>query len=162
VLLLALLLACAEESRVPEGALFYDVTVTATADSCHPDATEGYEETFRYAVFFGSSASADAASGARAEVYVDEELFAVGSIAGCSMSYQTVVFGEDTEADGNVKWQLTGAADLDRGDDSCVPTDKDWEGEETFEVIAAPDESVAPGCTYETATTGTVVSTEGA
>ena len=95
MLLLALLLACAEESRVPEGALFYDVTVTATADSCHPDATEGYEETFRYAVFFGSSASADAASGARAEVYVGEELFAAPAYAGKDPSYRASLQVQD-------------------------------------------------------------------
>ena len=37
-----------------------------------------------------------------------------------------------------------------------------WEGEEIFEVVAAPEDSIVPGCTYETTTTGTVVSTEGA
>ncbi len=146
-MLLLALFAC-QESRIPEDALFYDVTVTATADSCHPDATEGYEETFSYAVFFDA---------ARAEVYVGEELFAVGSVAGCTLSYQTVVFGEDTEADGNVKWQLFGQAEIDPGEGPCVEGEDAWAGTETFEIVSSTDDTLEPGCTYETETRGTFV-----
>jgi hypothetical protein len=146
VLLLALF-AC-QESRVPEDAYFYDVTVTATADTCHPEAQEGYEETFRYAVFFDAE---------RAEVYVGEELFALGSIAGCRLSYETVTFGQDTEDDGNVKWKLRGEADIDPGEGPCVEGEDAWSGTEVFEILANEPETLEPGCTFTTETRGAFV-----
>ena len=146
-MLLVALLAC-QESRLPEDVLRYTVTVTATEDSCHPESSEGYQETFDYAVFFDA---------ARAEVYVGEELFAVGTVAGCTVNYQTVVLGEDTEQDGNVKWQLFGEAEFDRGDDSCVDGPEDWAGEEVFEIVSSVDETLEPGCTYTTETHGAYV-----
>jgi hypothetical protein len=148
--LLFALLAC-QESRVPADADHFTVTVTATSDTCHPDASEGYEETFEYAVFF--------ADAQRAEVYVGEELFAVGTIAGCTLSYQTVVFGEETEADGNVKWQLFGEAQFDTvpGADACVDGEDDWLGEEVFEIVSSVDETLEPGCQYVTETRGKAV-----
>jgi hypothetical protein len=157
-MLLIALLACTE-SRIPEGALFYDVTVTTAdvdddnvVDSCHPDAQVAIvTENYRYAVFFDAE---------RAEVYVGEELFAVGSIGGCRLQYQTVVVGEESDADGDVKWQLFGSAALDPGDDACVEGDGDWLGSEVFEIVSSENDTLSPGCTYEMETTGTFVPME--
>jgi hypothetical protein len=157
-MLLAALLACTE-SRIPEGALFYDVTVAPAdvdedglIDSCHPDApVAAFEDTYRYAVFFDAE---------RAEIYVGEELFAVGSLGGCRLQYQTVVVGEESDADGDVKWQLFGSAALDPGDDACVEGEGDWTGSEVFEIVASEDDVLSVGCTYETQTTGVFVPTE--
>ncbi len=141
------LLACAEAPSLPEGADRYDVTVTATDDTCH-DTMEPYEERVDYAIFL---------RGRSADLYVGEQLFATGAIDGCDLSYQTAVYNNDTQSDGNVKWRLFGTATLDRGDDSCVDGEADWEGEEVFEVVDAPSDTIEPGCTYTLTTTGVVV-----
>lgn len=154
MLLVLSLLACSN-SRVPEDAILYDVKVTTshvdgtgetTSDSCHPDATEGYEETFSYAVAF---------EGSSATIYIGEDVFALGTVTGCDLTYSTVVIGEDTENDGPVKWQLTGTASIDPAEgDACVEGERDWEGRETFEIISSEDETLQPGCEYELFTFG--------
>ncbi len=165
-MLFFLLLACGRDSVIPEGSIYFDVTVTAEdvdgdtfIDTCHPDATEleAYSETFRYAVFFDAN---------RAEVYVvtdtdvgqDAQLFAVGSLNGCDMEYATVIVGEETESDGEVKWKLSGAAAFDVGTNQCVDEEgADWLGTEIFEIESSTDDTLEVGCTYELRTTGVYV-----
>lgn len=151
-MLLALALVACDNSKIPDDALFFDVTVTATADECHPDATEGYQETFTYAIGF---------EGSKATIWVGESVFAVGTITGCDLTYSTVVFGEETENDGEIKWQLTGVASVDPAEgDACVEGEGDWEGTEAFEVISSADETLEPGCQYQMETTGNLVAGE--
>jgi hypothetical protein len=148
------LVAC-QESRVPEDAVYYDVQVTAAdidgdglADSCHPDNTEGYQEAFTYALAFDENS---------ATIYIGEQVYAVGTIMGCDLTYQTVVIGEDTQNDGYVHWQLTGQAQVDQpGQDQCTSDDPDldWVGTEYFEIISTDDDTLEPGCTYESTTAG--------
>jgi hypothetical protein len=133
---------------VPEDALHYSVTVTGLADSCHPDSTDGYEEKFDYAVAFDASS---------ATIYVGEDVFAIGSISGCNLSYQTVVIGETTENDGDVRWQLYGEAQMDRGDNACVDGDGDWAGTESFEIVESDSDTLEIGCTYDMTTSGSYV-----
>ncbi len=153
MLLVLSMLACSN-SRVPEDAIFYDVKVTTydeateetTSDSCHPDAGVGYEETFAYAVAF---------EGSSATIYIGEDVFALGTVTGCDLTYSTVVIGEDTEADGAVKWQLTGTASIDPAEgDACVEGESDWNGTEIFEIVSSEDETLEPGCEYELFTFG--------
>lgn len=158
MLLVLSLLACTE-SRIPEGSLFYDVTVTtddregtlpAGSDTCHPDSTEGYEDTFSYALAF---------EGSKATIYVGEDVFAIGTISGCELTYSTVVIGEETENDGEVKWQLTGTASVDPTEgDACVEGEDDWLGTETFEIVSSAEETLEPGCEYTVNTIGGLVS----
>lgn len=142
-----MMLACKHESKLPEGGTSYDITVTATKDECHPAATEGYEETFTYYI---------ALDGSTAGVYIDEQLFASGTVSGCTITYQTPIIGEESEQDGDIKWQLFGQADFDDGSDACVAGDKDWAGTEYFEIVATENDSLEPGCQYLTDTSGTV------
>ncbi len=144
---LLFLVACAEAPSLPEGVDRYDVTVTATDDTCH-DTLVPHEEHVDYALFL---------RGRSADLYVGEQLFATGAIDGCDLTYQTAVYNNDTTADGNVKWRLSGSATVDRGDDSCVDGDADWDGQEVFEVVDAPSDTIEPGCTYTTTTSGVIV-----
>ena len=148
---IAAIAACKEESKVPEGAAGYAITVTAVADQCHPDSEQGYTESFDYFIALDAST---------ATIYIDEQVFAIGIASGCTLSYQTPIIGEDTDNDGNVKWQLFGEASLDAGDDACVPGENDWEGTEAFEIVSSEDDTLEPGCEYRTETTGKLIATE--
>jgi hypothetical protein len=146
--MLLLLLACKKESNVPEDATRYSVTVTAIEDECHPDSTEGFEETFEYAIVL---------DGSTARIFIGEQQFAVGLASGCTLTYQTAIIGEETEADGNIKWQLFGESELDAGDNACVPSENDWEGTEYFEVLSSDEDSLDVGCEYKMETKGKLV-----
>lgn len=158
-MLLVLSLFACSNSKVPEDALFYNVTVTADnidedglVDECHPEATEGYQESFSYAVAFEGSA---------ATLYIGEDVFALGTITGCDLTYSTVVIGEDTEQDGPVKWQLFGSAAIDpAAGDACVEGPDSWAGSEYFEIINSEEETLEPGCQYEMTTVGTLASSD--
>ena len=156
LLSLLLLLPACSNSKVPADALLFNVAVTGIGpDSCHPGDTTGYVENFQYAVAF---------TGSDADVYVDGEPFAAGVINGCNLTYQTVVIGENVDA-GTIKWQLTGVALLDPGNDTCVPGEGDWAGTETFIVVDAEvDETVdttTTGCSYPMSTAGSFVASGG-
>lgn len=145
-MLLLSLLACIENSKVPVGALLYRIAVEGVGpDTCHPGSTEGWGESYDYAVFFDASS---------ADVYVDGEPFASGTVSQCVLTYQTVTILEERSA-GNLKWQLTGQARLDAGDDGCVEGENDFEGTETFEIVDSDDDNIEIGCTYPTSTAGT-------
>ncbi|MDP2311121.1 MAG: hypothetical protein Q8P18_34190 [Pseudomonadota bacterium] len=158
MLLVLSLLACSN-SQVPEDAIFYNVTVTAgnidddaLVDECHPEATEGSVEEFVYAVAFEGSA---------ATLYIGEDVFALGTITGCDLTYSTVTIGEETEQDGVVKWQLFGTAAIDSiADGACVEGDGSWAGSEYFEIVNSEDETLEPGCQYEMRTEGTLASSD--
>lgn len=152
------LTGCIDNSNVPDEALVYTVTVTGIGpDTCHSDDwegnDEGYRETFEYAVAFDASA---------ASIYANGEPFAAGSLSGCNLTYQTVVIGEDDRAAGALKWQLTGTAKIETDESgTCVDGDAEWEGTETYTVIASEDDTMEAGCTYPTSTVGDYIPAEG-
>lgn len=148
MILLLSLLACNRGSAVPEGGTTYQVTVTAKTDECHPESTTPYQEEFSYYIFLDAS---------NASVYIGEQLFAVGLASGCTLTYQTPIIGEESDADGKIKWQLFGEAEVDAGDDACVPGENDWEGSESFEVVASDDDTLEVGCEYITEVKGKLV-----
>lgn len=156
-MLLFALVAC-QESKIPEDALHFEVEVTAAdidedglADNCHPDATEGFQDSFEYVVALEVQQDGAMVT----TIYIGETAFAAGTmVSGCEMQYQTVVMGETTEDDGDVRWQLFGQAEYDAGNDGCVDGDGDWVGTEWFEVVTSVDETLEEGCTYEMNTTG--------
>lgn len=154
VLLLSPLAGCIDNSKIPDGSLVYDVEVTGTTDTCHPEATEGWQDNFQYAITL---------DGSSADVYSDGEPMAAGTISGCNLTYQTVVIGDDERVGGAIKWQLTGSArvESDSSGDACVDGDGEWEGSETITVIASDDESIESGCTYGMTTVGDFVPAEG-
>ena len=150
-MLLVQLFACAP-SPIPEDALHYNVKVTATADECHPDSTQGYSETFEYIVAF---------DGSDTTIYIGEEVFAVGQITGCDLTYQTVVLPGENDTDGAFKWQLFGTASVDPTEgDACVEGENDWEGTEYFEIVSSEDEQIEVGCQYTMDSVGGLVAAE--
>ncbi len=134
-----LLLACAE-SKIPADSQHFSVTV---------DADDGdYSETFNYYVAFDASS---------ATLYIDEAAFARGTLTGCSLTYQSVVFGQ-SRPDGDVKWQLFGNASIESAQgDPCVDGEDDWSGTEYAEIVASDDESIEVGTEYYMTTTGKFV-----
>lgn len=154
VLIALTLLAC-NQSKVPENAIFFDVSVSVgnndddpLIDECHPDLAEvpGYAEDFTYAL---------ALDGTSATIYIGEDVFAAGTVSGCDLTYSTVVIGSETESDGPVKWQLSGTASVDPAEGgSCVDGDDEWAGTEVFEIVSSEDETLEPGCQYEMVTVG--------
>lgn len=152
MLLSLVLLSACNPSKVPEDAIWYTITVTGIGpDECHPGNTEGYQDAFDYAIGF---------TGSRADVYVDGEPFASGTINGCNLTYHTVVYGTTTDA-GELKWELNGQAQLDPGNDSCVEGDGDWMGTETFTIVDTDIDDMDVPCDYPMSTTGTYVPPEG-
>ncbi len=90
-------------------------------------------------------------------VAIGDDEFAFGTVSGCTLDYQTVVWPEEREGL-EIAWQMTGTALVRRGEnDSCEAVDgKDWVGTETFEIVTAPDNpDLQPGCTYTVEVTGT-------
>jgi hypothetical protein len=144
--LATLLVGCFDNSKIPEGALEYDVTVTGVGpDECHPGNTDGWQDSFAYAVAFSASS---------ADIFVEGDPFATGTLSGCVLTYQTVVFKAERDA-GALNWRITGQALVDAGDDACVEGDFDFDGTETIEIIGSEDENILAGCTYPTTVQGT-------
>lgn len=149
IALALLLVGCFDNSKIPTDALIYDLTVTGIGpDGCHPGSTEGYQETFEYAIAFNASS---------ADVYVDGEPFATGTVSGCVLTYQTVVLLSERAA-GNLNWFITGQALIDPGDNACVEDEAlDYQGTETIEVADSADDNIEVGCTYPMSVEGTYV-----
>lgn len=149
IALALLLVGCFDNSKIPADALLYDITVTGVGpDECHPGNTDGYQETFEYAIAFNASS---------ADVYVDGEPFATGTVSGCVLTYQTVVLLSE-RASGNLNWFITGQALIDPGDNACVEDEAlDYQGTETIEVADSADDNVEVGCTYPMSVEGTYV-----
>ena len=135
---LSLMLAC-ETSKIPPDSAHFTVTAAA------PDGGGSYAETFEYYLSFDAST---------ALVYIGEDAFARGTFSGCTLTYESVVVGQDTD-NGSVKWQLFGEAEVETVDgDPCVDGGDDWAGSEYFEIIASEDETIEVGTDYNLLTTG--------
>ncbi len=148
IALAVLLAGCFDNSKIPTDSLIYNLTVTGVGpDECHPGNTDGWQDTYEYAISFNASS---------ADVYVDGEPFATGTVSGCVLTYQTVVLLAERPS-GNLNWFITGQALIDPGDDACVEGEFDFDGTETIEVADSADENIEVGCTYPTTVQGTYV-----
>jgi hypothetical protein len=85
--------------------------------------------------------------------------FASGTISGCDIEYESVVWGEAMDSGYGAKWQLLGDAVFRAGGDSCSLDDLDWQGTETFEIVSTDDPDMLPGCTYVLNMEGSFVET---
>ena len=145
------LVGCGE----PVSGYVWEVTVEGGEpgfDSCNIGRETPYSETFSYVLDY---AGAEISLG----LLQDGEVFgfASGTLSGCDVSYETVIWQEQREG-GEVRWQLVGEASTRQGGDSCNLTDGlDWEGFEEITVIDSADPDVPPGCTYRMDATGTYV-----
>ncbi len=129
----------------------WEVTVMATEefgeDTCN-DPPIGYKETFNYRVVF---------DGAAASLNIGEEAFAGGVLEGCVLLYETVVWAEQRD-EGTLRWKLKGSASIYSGGETCLlADDRDWEGDETIEIIYSDIPSIAAGCTYTMDTIGVYI-----
>ena len=136
---------CAEE---PAEGFVWDIDLVATIDGCN-NPPIGYQESLDYRLVFDS---------ADVSLSIGEDEFATGTISGCQINYQTVVWGQEREVDGQtyeVKWQLVGEALWRQGGDTCnLPTGTDWIGTEVTTIVSSTDPNLEIGCEYTMETNG--------
>jgi hypothetical protein len=87
--------------------------------------------------------------GAAVTLFFDDETFASGTIAGCAMNYESVVW-DDAHNGFDVRWRLIGQSTWRTGEaGGCdLPEGTDWVGTETFEIIDSNEPELPEGCTY--------------
>jgi len=126
------------EGEALEG-FVWRVTALATVDTCHAEG-EGvpYEESFDYRLVF---------DGSYVELALGPDTFATGTISGCDIEYETVVWGQSVDGV-SVRWQLFGEALFRQGGSACNLDGVDWEGTETFEIVSSEHPDIEPGCQY--------------
>lgn len=131
---------------------FWDITVSDPVDTCN-DPPQSYTDkvNFRYNLTFDGprvSVATVSDDGKSADV------FAAGSISGCDIHYQSVVWGEPKDGY-DIKWQIVGDAVFRPGGSACdLDVNVDWLGTEAFEIVSSDHPDIAAGCTYTIATTG--------
>ena len=123
---------------------YFDIEVSLADDRCNATPV-AYDASFTYRVEIGQDQSFAVSIGA--------DTFAEGEIEGCNATYVSLPF-DQPRPEGDVRWQLTGSASVEEGNNSCG-TARDWLGTETFTVLASEDTSIQPGCTYTVDVFGT-------
>jgi hypothetical protein len=122
---------------------YFDVTAKGAENLCTGSGTDYTEQLIYRLVVEGNSL----------QVAVEDDVFATGTIEGCSLSYSSIVWS-DYRDEKEIKWQIIGSARANLGGGAgCVP-DGDWEGDEQFVVITSEHDEVQPGCTYDLTMTG--------
>jgi hypothetical protein len=131
---------------------YWDIEVVEATDLCNAEPKQ----------YSGPSSMAYRLQyeGSAVVLNLEDQAFASGTISGCDIAYQSVVW-PDTIDGFAVKWQLTGEAVHRAGETGCNLDGVDWQGTETFEIISDPDDhpELEPGCTYSIALEGTFVGT---
>lgn len=115
-------------------------TLTGEVDTCHPEGQgTPYQETMNYRLDF---------DGSYVELALEESTFATGTISGCEIQYDSVVWGEIVDGY-ELRWQLVGEGLFRQGGSSCnIDAGLDWDGEETFEIVYSEHPDYAVGCEY--------------
>jgi hypothetical protein len=107
---------------------------------------EGYEEYMDYRLTFDSSV---------VDVAIGPDIFAHGSISGCQIYYQSVVWSQDFDGY-DVRWQLEGEATYRVGESGCnLDSNQDWLGTETFDIVSSDHPDLNAGCWFVLSTDGT-------
>lgn len=125
----------------------WEVYVVGDVDTCHPEG-EGvaWDATYDYILQY---------EGSYFELSLGPDTFATGTIAGCDIEYESVVWGEGIDGY-QVRWQLSGDAVIRQGGSTCgLDAGVDWLGTETFEIVASDHPDIAVGCEYVMLTEGT-------
>lgn len=126
-----------------------DLLGGTTRDGC--ETSTGYAEAFDFHVLFDNQ-------DVSLRIY-DEELdefqqFATGSVAGCRLVYDSVVWSSPDRDGYNVRWQVTGDASWRVTSASCSENflgskaDYQWIGRETFTVVETDNPDTPIGCEY--------------
>ncbi len=131
----------------PDGT--WDVTVTGLSTDCVDDS-QGFQESYMFNIFF---------EGSKAELRIEDEVYATGDLRGCHFDYQSAIFLEDAE-DGPFRWVITGSATIQTTPGLCdMPEDGyDWYGYETLRVLESEHPDVETDCEYDMEVRGTVIS----
>jgi hypothetical protein len=123
---------------------YFDVSASGAENLCTGGGT-AYSDKFEYRVVI---------AGNSLQVAIEDDIFATGTIEGCSLSYTSIAW-KDYRDDFEINWQILGTARANLGGGAgCVDGTADWEGEETFIVITSAHPEVSPGCTYTLDLTG--------
>jgi len=137
----------------PQSGFLWDVDLTGSHDQCAGGAADSYHEALTYVLQF-----ADAGNGVRVGVVKDGDPvpFAVGSVAGCEVTYSSVVW-EDTRDGYPLRWKIDGSATWrTAGDLACgLAPGVDWAGNEVVTVVGSDDPDYAAGCTVDLDVVGT-------
>jgi len=129
-----------------EGEQLYEwaIHLEGTVDECNAEP-QGKIYEYDYQLSF---------EGSSVDLSLEGNTFASGQIAGCNISYSSVVWGD--ERDGyELRWQLTGEAVYRNGGSSCNLDDStDWLGTETYEILFSDHPDIEIGCQYIMSTQG--------
>ncbi|MEQ1502682.1 MAG: hypothetical protein ABMB14_10650 [Myxococcota bacterium] len=139
----AIPLACACRTDELPGH-YWDVTTDGVENLCTGGGAD-YHEEFEYrGVFEGNDLT----------LAIGEDIFATGTIEGCSVSYDSLAWSDYREGK-EIKWQIAGTARVNVGGAGGCVEGTDWEGTETFIVTESAHPDVSPGCTYTLNVSGT-------
>jgi len=158
------MLGC-KSDLTPDGS--WDITVVGASNDC-VDSTEGYLENFRFNLFF------DDEDGTKAEVRIDDDVYATGAYRGCNFEYQSAIFLEDAP-EGAFRWYISGSATIQTVPGLCdmpdenpedgagnpifeTDVDWDWHGEEVLHVTESEHPDIEADCEYMMYVRGTVAS----
>lgn len=122
----------------------WSVDLSGIDDECNePDAV--YEDTLEFLMDFEGSA---------ATLALGPSVFATGTISGCTVTYQSVVWPD--ERDGHaLRWRLEGSATWRPGGTACnLEEGVDWLGQETVTIVDSEHPDLEPGCRYTMQTEG--------
>lgn len=136
------LIACGQDDLPGH---YWELDVSTAADTCNSPAV-GYGDSFEYRLEIGVE---------EVSVAIGPDTFATGTINGCTVEYDSVIWTEQRPA-GEVLWTLHGEALAQRGDGACGIA-SDWIGTEVFTIVSSADPAIRPGCTFTTDLTGTYV-----
>jgi hypothetical protein len=170
ILAVALLVSCGGGEPVADY-FHWDVTVKGVDDTCN-EPPQGYIEQMTYALAFQGSVT-DLA------LFEDEDYntFASGVLGGCKLTYESPTVKEERSSDPEdwIQWRLSGESWVQQGGSGCsiethaeeilelipnptwesldisyAPSEIDWVGLETFEVmgVGASIEGIEAGCSY--------------
>lgn len=131
---------CGEESLPGH---YWELQFSTAEDRCNSPSVS-YGEGFTYRLEFDVT---------EVRVAIGSDVFASGTINGCTVAYESVVWTESRPA-GDVLWSLSGEAIAQRGDGSCG-IQSDWVGTEVFTIHSSADPAISPGCTYTLDVNGT-------
>lgn len=130
----------------------WNVEVIGHEDLCHDPPVEPTDPnaSFEFVIEYTAGSS-------NISLFVGEEQFATGTLRGCDIEYESVVWSTSTQGY-EYKWKLHGQATIRQGGTSCdLPDGVDWQGTEDFEIVSTTNEDVVPGCTYSLTEEGTYV-----
>jgi hypothetical protein len=131
---------------------YFDLVVTTTQNECTGNGLS-YSGGFEYRVLLDGN---DATISVVAEDESDD-VFAVGTLDGCNLSYTSLVWStylDEGDLQKEVKWQIQGAAAVNMGGGGGCVEQVDWEGTENIQILASAHSAIAPGCLYEMSVTG--------